>query len=244
MSTAIIKNMTDDQIARFENTATEIEQAVEQFGLAQVVQKPAVQQAFALAKGIGTLRELLSAQQVEFLFAPLMGTSLGFLSDKDYPPNVVRDVVIEALLRGFKPVGNEFNIIGGKFYAAKAGLERLVREFPGVTALEHTPGKAEKAGGIEKVDWTSTWLFHGEPMVLDCRKTSTGDNRIQVRANAGMGIDAILGKAERKALHRILKRLHGADVAGPDGEIDVDVSGAVRAMPEPEGNPFEDSNDH
>jgi hypothetical protein len=66
-------------------------------------------------------------------------------------------------------------------------------------------------------------------MRIDCTLEKDGagtitDLRIPVRANAGMGRDALIGKAERKMLHRIYQRLHGA--FGLD-DTDVGEAGAL-----------------
>src|ERR1700678_982493 len=99
---------------------------------------------FLLAEAIGHMRQLLTPEVMKPIMA-LMNTDLGFRTDRDphvknaktgeynipYKEDVVRDVLIESTLRGFFPVNNEFNIITGRFYAAKNGVRRKVVKWPG-----------------------------------------------------------------------------------------------------------------
>ena len=69
------------------------------------------------------------------LLRGLAGTSLGFLTDKhhmEYSDDVLADCATEAVLRGFSLTGNEWNVIKGRPYFTKAGLQRKVREYPGI----------------------------------------------------------------------------------------------------------------
>ena len=160
----------------------------------------------------------------------LNGTALGFLTDsrdKPYPDNVIRDCVIEAMLRGAQPIGNEFNIIAGRCYLTKAYFERQLRSFPGLTELrltEGVPQAAQQHGGA-LVPYRATWKLNGQPDSLVCAELPEGDTRIAVRVNSGMGVDAILGKAKRKILARIFARVTGSDW--------VDVDSDDEAVPEP-----------
>ena len=97
---------------------------------------------FLVAAAARRLRELITADMMGDIMA-LQGSPLGFLTDRDrskegkpgYPVEIVKEVLIEAVVRGFRPVGNEFNIIAGRFYAAQNGLQRILREWPGLTDL-------------------------------------------------------------------------------------------------------------
>lgn len=161
------------------------------------------------------------------MMAPVMGlmnTDLGFRTDRDpkltpkdrdgnpmtpYPVEVVRECFIESKLRGFHTVGNEWNIISGRFYACKNGLKRKCEQWKGVTDLKvdfGVPKMASEKGAIVPVK--STW-----------KKDGVSDSiaaEIPVRVNFGMASDAIIGKAERKIYKRILDRMSG--IITPDGE--------------------------
>lgn len=166
------------------------------------------ERAFCLAAAMQRLRGLITHQMMADVMA-LQGTPLGFLTDRDdrggYPVEVVKEVAIEATLRGLRLVGNEINIIGGRCYVTKQGLGRLVRSWPGLAdlRLEVRSPKIEQDWAL--VPCRATWTLAGQPQVLDC----TGERAIPVRVNKGMIVDAVLGKAQRKLLARIYEQLCG-----------------------------------
>jgi len=182
------------------------------------------------ATAMQTLRDLLTDDMMRDVMT-LHGSPLGFRTDRDhegkqYPVAVVKDVLITALLKGFRPVGNEFNIIGGNFYATQAGLERVVAEFPGLTDLRLIPGVPTMQSGGALVPYKATWRLHGVADQIDCRMHATHDDtRIPVRVNAQMGCDAILGKAKRKMLARIYERLTGSILTAAEDAADADSPG-------------------
>ena len=177
----------------------------------------------ALAQTMGDLRQLLTPEIMQPVMA-LMNTSLGFRTDRDpkqfdkngqpnkpYAVEVVRDVLIEAKLRGFHTVGNEFNIIAGQFYACKNGLRRKVTKFPGLTEfrdLYDVPRIVGDKGALVKC--RATWKKDGQADSLE--------TEFAVKVNAMMGSDAITGKAERKLLKRVLDRITGMNT--PEGDVD------------------------
>jgi hypothetical protein len=178
-----------------------------------------------------TLAESMAAMRTHFRgdildrVKGLANTPLGFLTDRSdptkatYPDDTVRDCVIEAMLRGAQPIGNEFNIIASRCYLTKQYFERAVRQFPGLTELrvtEGVPQTAQNQGGA-LVACSASWKLGG---VRDEIKCADGDidTRIAVRVNAGMGVDAILGKAKRKLLARVFARITGSDWVDPDAE--------------------------
>lgn len=181
----------------------------------------------ALAQAMGDLRAMLNPD----IMAPvmeLMNTDLGFRTDRDpkvtprdrdgntvrpYVVEVVRDVVIEAKLRGFHIAGNEFNIISGRFYAAKNGFRRKLTDgktFPGLANFKdhyEVPRTVGDKGAIVKC--RAEWSLNGSKDSLECE--------VPVKVNSFMGADAILGKAERKLLKRVVDRLSGVNT--PEGEV-------------------------
>lgn len=217
-------------VAILENTQ-KVETIVQRVSPDALATLPPMTRTVLLAKGMHDLRTALTKELVETVFMPLQGTKLGFRADKDYPWEIVRDVAMEAMLRGFQPCGNEFNIIGGNFYATQEGLERKVTEFPGLTNLILTPGVPVMKDGGSLVPYEATWKLHGREDYLDCSLTKTPegeqDRRIPVKVNNGQGADAILGKAKRKMLARICQRISGQSI--PEGDI-VDTVGEAVAV--------------
>lgn len=212
-------------------TTAKVESIVQRVSPDALAALPAMTRTVVLAKGMHDLRQAMTKDLVSTVFMPLQGYKLGFRTDKDkeggYPWEIVRDVAIEAMVRGFQPCGNEFNIIGGNFYATKEGMDRKVSEFPGLTNLNLVPGVPKMGDGGALVPYEATWKINGKPDRLECKLTKTTegeeDRRIPVKVNSGQGADAILGKAERKMLARIYKRISGqtideADVVDTVGE--------------------------
>lgn len=160
----------------------------------------------------------------------LMNTPLGFRTDKPegpgYPDIVVQDVAIQALIRGLRFTDNEFNIISKNLYITKNGLKRLIMEFPGLQGFTYDVGVPKKvAADGALVPAKATWWRNGREEHMEC----SGDYAIPVRINDGMGMDAIIGKAESKLWKRVYNRLLGTEllnvrVVGEDpDEIDGEV---------------------
>lgn len=212
-----------------ERATTDITKALESCAIDKISALPQMQQAIVLAGGMKAMRAALTEDVVKQLFMPLQGTSLGFRTDNDkgggYDWVTVRDCVIESMVRGFQVVGNEFNIISGRAYFTREGFERRVTEWPGLSALELSPGVPHTvADKGALVPYRARWLLNGKPMELVrdlVKDPTTGevrDQRIPVRLNSGMGPDGALGKARRKMLAAILDRLTGAKFTTVDGD--------------------------
>lgn len=152
---------------------------------------------------------------------PLAGSTLGFLTDKDtkggYAAKEIVDVIAEACLRGLEPIHNEINIIAGKLYVTKAGLQRLLREFPGLSDLQCNI-MPPQAGGKDIVlcQATAVWRLKGKPQALNGGRPVT----IPIKTDAYTSVDAALGKAQRKLFARVYDQLIGSDITPlPEGEV-------------------------
>jgi cell division septation protein DedD len=199
------------------------------------------EQELAVAQSIRDLRAALTPEIMAPVMA-LMNTDLGFVTDRDpkkskqgqsvqtYDVETVRDVLIEAKLRGFHAVGNEFNIIASRFYAARNGLKRRCETYPGVTDLKIVVGLPRINGDQATVAIYGEWRKDG----VEDKMTAPGGKPLEVlvRVNNFMGPDAIVGKAERKLYKRILDRLSGK--VTPDGEVgDTELQSAKNVTPPP-----------
>ena len=227
-----------------EKAAQDIEKAINECGVQAISKLPAFIQAVQMARGISAMRQALSEQLVQSVIMPLQGSPLGFLTDKDkdggYGALVVRDCAIDGMLRGFRIVGNEMNIISGRFYGTKAGYSRLVAEYPGLTDLVLQPGVPQIVGDKGAlVPYVATWRLAGKEMMIRCIQEKDGtDMRIPVKVNSGMGSDAVIGKAERKMMFRIYQRVNGSTFGAVDGEIGdepITTTGEAAPSPVPEG---------
>jgi hypothetical protein len=184
--------------------------------------------AFQRAEAIATMRRMLTNEVMQPIMA-LQGSRLGFRTDRDkernkdgsfgYPIEVVRDCMIEGILLGARPSGNEINIIASNCYLTREFFTRILREWPGLTDLviEQAPPANGPYGAM--LDCKATWRIEGKPDSLICQKTDHGDSRIVVRVNAGMGADAIYGKADRKLKAKIWQKLTGSE-SSVDGDVD------------------------
>lgn len=187
--------------------------------------------ALIQAKTVKALREWLTDARVKEI-AELADTELGFLTDrppgtrgkdgqpmKPYPLTVIRDVTIVALMNGFQLVGNQFNVISGRFYPTSEGIATVLSKWPGLTDLKLEPGVPQKIDGRPPVTrgkdghtigalvpFRATWKINGVPDAMDC----TGDYRIPVRCYANSSVDEILGRAKSKIRRRILERITGS----------------------------------
>ncbi len=112
-------------------------------------------------------REMLTPEVMKPIMA-LQGSALGFRTDKDssggYQVETVREVLIEATMKGFRLLGNETNVIGGRFYAARDGFERIFRDLSKqgkLTELRMMPGIPKTTGDGVIVEYGASWTFKG-----------------------------------------------------------------------------------
>jgi hypothetical protein len=212
-----------------------IEAALKECAITEIAKLSDMQQTIRLANGMKALREALSDDVMNEMIMPLQGNRLGFRTDKDgkggYALGVVRDCLVEAMIRGARPIGNEFNIIAGNAYMTKEYFERMVRDFPGLTDLDleiGVPAVSEKNPKSAVISIFATWKLNGHPFSMTCDRVETKDpetgevklkdTRIPIRVNEGQGPDAIIGKGRRKFFARLFERLSGLSV--PDGDVD------------------------
>lgn len=185
--------------------------------------------ALAAANAVSTLRDLLT-KDVMANVMQLLNTTLGFITDRrdaPYSVDVVRDCLIEAVLNGVSLTGNEFNIISGRCYITKNGMRHKLSNIEGLsyTVTPGIPKLAEKGAVIVmSIDWT----YQGQ--------TNHKDLAIPVRVNAGMGTDAIIGKATRKSYAWLYDAITGTSV----NEGDVSDGDTITVEAKPVTSPIED----
>jgi hypothetical protein len=201
-----------------------METVLSECSLSRLATMSTLQRTLTLAQGMQELRELIDGPVLD-RFKSLTDSPLGFLTDHagkaPYSDIIIRDCVIEAMLRGAQPIGNEFNIIAGRCYLTKQFYERAVRDWEGLSELRLVEGVPYLQTNGALVAMTANWKLHGRTDSIECVKTENADARIAVRVNAGMGTDAILGKAKRKLLARVYARISGSTWAESDAEAEV-----------------------
>lgn len=187
--------------------------------------------ALMTSRMIQTLRTMLTPEILADMMA-LQNSVLGFLTDRDpnqidkktgkpyepYNEDVVRDALLVANVWGARPFGNEINILARRPYRTVNFFRRRVREQPGVKDLVIQVGAPEyfEQGAKARVPAVASWVQDGKPARRVCGKDASGDWRISVKVNYGMGEDAVKGKAERKLLALVLADMEGRPVDDAD----------------------------
>lgn len=213
---------------------SEFELACQKAGELQLADN--VQSVFAAAQVVQTLRNLLTRDVVEHYFTPLMGTRIGFLTDRDKPKkdksgnlsaqspyewSVVRDCIIDAACLGLAPIKNQFNIIAGNMYPTKEGFTRLLKtigcKYFIYTSEDKNPPQAQTA----LIECRVSYEYKGEGKEFIYKATPKKDGY--------SSLDQLKGKAERKAKKALYEYLTGTDL----GDADED-SASVDEQPQPE----------
>lgn len=188
--------------------------------------------ALDVAKGIEDLRTLFSQPEIQARVVALQDTPLGFRTDRDpkitnrktgqpnqpYPYEVVRDAVIEAGLRGLQLVGNQFNIISGRFYGTKEGFEYLIRKLTTVTDFRPVVGVPQSKPGGVLIECKASWNQGGKPFSIEVT--------IPIKSDDYSTADQLIGKATRKLLARCYSVMTGNTM--PEGDA-VDEATPVEA---------------
>lgn len=171
------------------------------------------EKAFQIATAAQQLKDLLTPEYMKPIMA-LQGNRLGFKTDKDsatgYDVMVVKNCLIEAVLTGVQPFGNQFNIIAGNCYITKEGFGYLLNKWKGldwevIPGLPRINNDKTSAAILMKVIWSVNGSAK-ESRELD----------IPVKMNNFMGTDAVIGKATRKARAWLYNRLSGFEIGDGD----------------------------
>lgn len=188
--------------------------------------KSAFLRTFAMGESLAKLREALTPAIMKSIMS-LQNTRLGFKTDngRGYPLEIVRDCLIEALLYGVCPTGNQFNIISSSAYITKEGFTYLLANLRGLTSLRYkitpaeiaessTAGTTREGKQYQKIEREGAtkvaleWTYNG----VD----GSEELEFVIKVNAGMGQDAIAGKAERKAKAWLYNHLTGLGLPEAD----------------------------
>lgn len=209
-----------------ETTITALDTAVKSGALSAVGEGFA--RTFATANAIHTLRALLTPDVMKNIME-LQNSPLGFMTDRKdapYSAAVVTDCIIEATLNGVSPFGNEFNIIASRCYITKNGMKHKLRDVDGLS-YTITPGIPRMAGDGAIVAMSIEWTLNG--------KSDKKEISFAIRVNKGMGADAIIGKATRKASAWLFEAVTGTAIN--EGEAD----DAIPTTATPVTSPIEDA---
>lgn len=236
---SVIGSLSDKEKAALEK----MESVIKESEIAMSANGGKITKAFAMAQGIQTMRGLITDEMMNKYIIPLMNTRLGFKTDKDpnrkvrdkngdyksttpYPIAVVKDCVIETLLRGGQIVGNEMNIISGQAYFTKEFFQRALGSLPGVTNIVASPGLPQIEGNKARIRYGLAWRVNGE---ADCLKDAEGKpgRVLEIKCDGFSSTDQIIGKADRKAYAAAYRQITGSELAPQDGEVGDMVDGQV-----------------
>lgn len=169
------------------------------------------EKAYQIANAVSELKTMLTDEYM----APIMnlqGNALGFKTDRDktggYQIADVKNCLIEAVLYGLQPFGNQFNIIAGNMYATKEGCGYLLGKIQGLS-YEIVPELPRIKDQSAAVIMNVTWKING---VQNSKQLD-----IPVKVNSMMGTDAVIGKATRKARKWLYDTITGSEL--PEGEV-------------------------
>lgn len=172
------------------------------------------EKAFVLANATQELQTLLTPEYMKPIMA-LQGNKLGFKTDKDrqggYPEKAVKNCLIEAVLTGLQPHGNQFNIIAGNMYPTKEGFQYLLSNMPGlnyevISELPRINNTSTSAAIVMNIYWS-----------LNGGKKQHRQLDLPIKVNSHMGTDAVIGKATRKARAWLYNTITGSEIS--DGDI-------------------------
>jgi hypothetical protein len=211
--------MKETGLVKWDRKTVEVLDKAAEMGLSAASIQSKFEKAFTIAEAVSQLRAQLSPEMVKPIMS-LQNTSLGFRTDKPagYDDITVRDCVIEATLRGLNPCGNEWNIIAGRCYITKEGFQNLLRQVPGLS-YAIIPGipHIKENGAI--IEMEIRYKYNG--------KESTEKLPVCVKVNTGMGADAIIGKATRKARAWLYSAITGQEIG--DGDVQEDGMKTIKA---------------
>jgi hypothetical protein len=171
--------------------------------------------AYLIANAAAELKKALTADYMRPIME-LQNNRLGFKTDKKdgYPEHVVKNCLIEAVLTGVQPFGNQFNIIAENCYITKEGFGHLLACYPGLTyeiipRLPRISNDKLSAAIVMDIRWT----IKG--------KSEAREIDFPIKMNQYMGTDAVIGKATRKARAWLFNTLTGMEIG--DGDVhDID----------------------
>lgn len=207
--------------------------------------------AFEVAAAVDALRSYLDQPEIKARILGLMNTPIGFRTDRDpkikkwsqkeakeisptaYSYDIVKDCVVEALLRGLGLVGNQFNIIAERFYCTKEGFEHLIKKLEFVTDFRPVIGiPAQKPGGAI-IECSATWLQHGKQQSAHASIPVKGDEKYS-------SADQYIGKATRKFFKRCYEMMSGNSISDGDTEDSiqpVSVEPVFNQLPQSQASP-------
>lgn len=175
--------------------------------------------AFNAVSVVTLLREALTNEVMDKVFMPLMNTKIGFMTDRTgksnskgqvlplYSRDIVRDCIIDAVIIGLLPTGNQFNILAERMYPTKEGYTALLKKLGVRYVIEVGQDKSQNPQYAELACKIS-YEHNGDKNSFTINTT--------VAKNNYSSNDQIRGKAERKAKKALYEYITGSDFGDGD----------------------------
>lgn len=182
--------------------------------------------AFAMANAISVIKEVLTPEVMQPILS-LAGSKLGFRTDRDkpskgqmpqpYPLETVKDCLIDAVLLGINPTGNQFNIIAGNMYVTKEGFTFLLKKVNGLKySIIYKNVQFSQNKETALVTCQINYRVGEEKEIIQ-------NLEFTVKAGSYATADSCIGKAERKAKCWLYNHIEGTDLTDGDAQ-DVEYS--------------------
>lgn len=212
-------------LVRFEAEQKKFEAAIKEASNISLFQNAGA--AFQAVLVVKNLREVLTDEVMNEVFMPLMGSRIGFLTDRDKPDkngrkktpyNVgeVRDCIIDAAGFGLLPTFNQMNIIAGKMYPTKEGYTALLKRLGVKCIITYGYDMTKPDAKHSEISFKANYEYKNE-------KNALAGIAI-VPKTAFSSYDQQKGKAERRAKKALFEFLTGLDLGDSnieDGNAEV-----------------------
>lgn len=228
--------MNQTALTESDNRFLELDQRIDTLIAAAHHAEGRVAKVVALANAT---REVTAAVKAQWeSIKELKNSPLGFLTDeigRDKPPYTdaqLQLAVTHGILLGAMPFNGEITVISGRAYLGVSHYRRRIAETASITDFDLQFGAIAYANDkLAMVEARVAWLLDGNPRSLQLVRTESLDRRIPIRVNAGMGVDAILGKAERKILKRVYESSTGRVLVDEDDDRTVEGTASPSQAP-------------
>ena len=171
----------------------------------------------AVAKTTADMRAALCRPELRAFVMAMQGNPIFFRTDAQYPQETVADCIVQGYAFGLPPVGNLFNILGGRFYVTREGVEHKLSKmgvqwsatFGDIQDAMTIKGYVDKRGRehapteYKRIPVTVEYLYRGETGRFATSKL--------VKAAAGWTVENIQGKATRKAAYDLWRLLASSE---------------------------------
>ena len=147
------------------------------------------EKSYQIANSIQFLKENLTDEYMKPIMS-MQGSRLGFKTDKDkdggYPLKVVKECLIDAVLSGVNPHGNQFNIIAGNMYVTKEGYGHLLGKIKGLRySIKHGVPRIDASKQFAIVESTVKWSLNGEQREEKLEFSIKGSRLRMLNGNSG-----------------------------------------------------------